>query len=78
MSTSQQELNDSFDSLALTALRVKTERDTLLAACQRAYAELDIRYDVDRDSNGGHTESPFNGAGELMRVLKSAIDKATG
>lgn len=70
------ELNESFDSMAQTALRVKAERDALLVACQRAYAELDDRYDVDRDSNGGRTESPFNGAGELMLVLKNAIDKA--
>jgi len=72
----QQELNDSFDSLARVALRVKIERDALFVACKRAYEELDDRYDVDRDSEGGHKEYPFNGAGELMRILKEAIDKA--
>jgi hypothetical protein len=76
MTTSQQP-NDSFDSMAQTALRVKAERDALLAACKRAYAELDDCYDVTQDSEGGHKEYPFTGAGELMIALRRAIDKAT-
>jgi hypothetical protein len=74
--TTSKELNESFDSMEKSALRVKAERDALLAACQRAYADLDNHYEVDRDSDGSHTEYPFNGAGELMNVLKAAIDKA--
>jgi len=72
----EQDLHNAIDSLGRTALRVKIERDALFVACKRAYEELDDRYDVDRDSEGGHKEYPFNGAGELMRILKEAIDKA--
>ena len=72
--TSVQGLNDSFASLAKTALRIKAERDMLLAACKLAWAELDNHYDVDQD--GEHLrEIPFNGAGEVMRALRAAIDK---
>lgn len=72
---SVQELNDSFDSLAKTALRIKAERDMLLAACKLAWAELDNHYDVDQDGERAR-EMPFNGAGEVMRALRAAIDKA--
>ena len=75
MTTSQQ-LNDSFDRMSQTALRVKRERDELLKACQRAYEELDNIYDVDRGTDYTK-EYPFSGAGVLMSVLKRAIDKAT-
>ena len=74
--TTREELNANFDSMAEIALRIKAERDSLLAACIHAYAELDDRYDVDMDSEGASKEYPFNGAGEVMRVLKQAIDKA--
>ena len=74
--TTQQQLNQSFDKLAETALQVKRERDLLLKACQRAYADLDNHYDVDQYSEGGGREYPFSGAGELMTMLKRAIDKA--
>lgn len=71
-----EELNKSFDDVFATAMRVKAERDALLVACKRAYAELDDRYDVDQDNEGRRKEYPFNGAGELMNVLKGAIDRA--
>lgn len=71
-----EELNKSFDDVFATAMRVKAERDALLTACQRAYSELDERYEVERDSEGGHKEYPFSGAGEVLRYLKAAIDKA--
>lgn len=70
------QLEASFDRLSETVLRMKAERDALLAACQRAYEELDERYDIDQDGER-LKEYPFSGAGELMRVLKSAIDKAS-
>lgn len=72
----KQQLNASLDSLGKTALRVKSERDALLAACKAVYEALDERYDVDRDSEGRNKEYPFNGAGALMSMLKRAIDKA--
>lgn len=77
MPTSEQQLQDSFDSMAKTALRVKRERDALLKACQRAYDELDNHYDVDQPAGERPREYPFSGAGELMTELKRVIDKAT-
>ena len=71
-----EQLNKSFDDVFATALRIKAERDALLVACQRAYAELDDRYDVEQFSDGDFKEYPFSGAGEMMRYLKAAIDKA--
>lgn len=74
MTTSEQ-LNNQLDSLGATALKIKAERDALLLACQLVYAQLDDRYDVEQTSVGYFKESPCTGAGEWMRVLKSAIDK---
>jgi len=73
----REQLNADFELLSKTAMRVKVERDALLLACKLAYAELDARYDVDQE--GEHMrEIPFSGAGDLMRRLKGAIDKAEG
>jgi hypothetical protein len=73
--TTSAELNASFDSMATKALRVKKDRDLLLAVCKQAYEALDDRYDVDQE--GEHfKESPFNGAGELLMRLKAAIERA--
>jgi len=72
--TSVQELNDSFDELEKTAMRIKAERDALLEACKFAFLQLDDHYDVDQDGERTR-EIPFNGAGEVMRALRAAIDK---
>lgn len=74
--TTAKQLNASFDSMAATALRIKSERDALLAACKAVYAALDERYDEGRDSEGRNKEYPFSGASALMSMLKRAIDKA--
>lgn len=50
----------------------------LLAACKAAYDELDNIYDVDQPAGESPKEYPFNGAGELMAKLRSAIVKAGG
>jgi hypothetical protein len=72
--TTREELNQSFDRLSQTVLRVKAERDALLAVAKRVYAELDDRYDVDQE--GEHSrEIPFNGAGELMGLLRNVVEK---
>ena len=58
----EQELNDSFDRLTQTALRIKDERELLLVACKLAWNALD----------GEHMqEIPF-----IMYALRTAIDKA--
>jgi|HubBroStandDraft_1064217.scaffolds.fasta_scaffold03153_8 hypothetical protein len=74
MTTSEQ-VHKDLDALGATALRIKAERDALLAACQKAYAMLDDRYDVDQHADGSQTEYPFEGAGELMNVLSDGLAK---
>jgi hypothetical protein len=62
--TTAQQLSDSFDSMAQTALRVKAERDELLAACKFALDWVD-------------TWLPHLGPAEekLIEVLQTAIAK---
>jgi hypothetical protein len=74
--TTETELHDSFDRMARKALRVKEDRDRLLAACKTAYNALDNIYDVDEPEPGRKIEHPFSGAGQVMRKLRTAIDSA--
>jgi hypothetical protein len=73
--TTREQLNKDLDRLGETALRIKAERDALLAACKRVYAEIDDRYEVEQFTDGDFKEYPCSGAGGWMRVLKAAIDK---
>jgi enoyl reductase-like protein len=57
--TTRQELNDSFDSLATSVLRVKKERDELLKAL-KALATSVLRVKKERD--------------ELLKALKAMLD----
>ena len=66
-------LEQSFDHLAKTALRIKAGRDHLLAACTTALEMLDNVYDVDEPEPGHRKEYPFSGAGDLMNKLRTAI-----
>ena len=75
--TASEKVMQDIEKLGETALRIKTERDALLAACKRVYAEIDDRYDVDYCGEDTK-EYPCSGAGEWMRVLKAAIEKAEG
>ena len=74
--TTAAELRDSIDSFAKKAFRIRDQRDALLAACKEAYEALDNVYDVDQPEPDHFVESPFSGAGEVMRSLKCAIEKA--
>jgi hypothetical protein len=76
--TAEEQLNDSFDSLSRTAMRVKGERDALLLACLAAEEAIDSHYDVDQPEPGHFKEYPFSGAGEILRKLRAAIEKADG
>lgn len=50
----------------------------LLEACRSAFEALDDRYDVDEPLGEVLRESPFQGAGKIMRFLRQAIAKAEG
>jgi hypothetical protein len=69
--TSEKELQDAFDKMAASAMKVKRDRDTLLEACRAAWGALDDVYDVDQC-----VEFPFRGAGQVMAELRKAIDHA--
>jgi hypothetical protein len=53
--------------------RLKRLNKILYGACQMAFDELDNVYDVDLGPDYTK-ESPFTGCGEVMRVLKTAMD----
>lgn len=73
MTTTIAELTASIESLGATAVRIKEERDLLLAACTLAIGMLDNVYDVDQPEPGKFVESPFSGAGDLLAILKRAV-----
>ena len=58
-----------------TIEKLSEDRDALLVVAKRVYAELDNIYDVDQRSDGSHRESPFSGAGQLMKQLRRTIEK---
>jgi len=66
-------LEQSFDHLEKTALKVKADRDCLLNVCTLALEMLNNVYDVDEPEPGHRKEYPFSGAGELMDKLRTAI-----
>jgi hypothetical protein len=74
--TSEKELQDAFDKMAATAMKVKRDRDALLEACRTAWYVLDDVYDVDEPAPGQRKEYPFAGAGQLIAKLRKAIDQA--
>ena len=74
--TTHEELSMDLDRLQEIVLRVKKDRDALLVMAKRIYAELDNLYDVDQRPDGSMRESPFSGAGDLMRSLKRVIEEA--
>lgn len=78
--TTEQQLNDSFASMAATALRVKAERDDLLVALKGLMAMIDTGKLV-RDTSRDHETGWALKQVDLVRALQtaqSAIDKAEG
>lgn len=69
-------LDESFERLSTTALRIKADRDALLNVCKVAYEALDNVYDVDESEPGHYKEYPFSGAGGLLSALRRAIEKS--
>lgn len=77
ITSEQSSANQSFG--LTSALKVLSDRDRLLVVAKRVLAELDNIYDVDQEIGNDcvHTkEFPFSGAGELMTMLRVAIEKA--
>ncbi len=54
--------------------QLRAENSRLRAACQQALEELNDRYDYAPDVG----ESPWNGAGEIIRILESALRAQQG
>jgi hypothetical protein len=73
-------LNQSFDKMAKTALRIKAERDALLAACEAIYKRIedgDLVRDISRDEKSDWSIRMMGFVQDLNR-LRLAIAMAKG
>ena len=76
METTEQKrtLEESFEALSRTVLRVADEHRAMRAVLGQIYARLENLYDVDCPIDGPAKEFPYSGAGYDMQIIRRVLD----